>query len=259
MAEVSLDAFWRTPPITRTFATAVFVTSVGAHVFGVIPYSWLYFEEDRLFRLPPEIWRLVTNFFLSAPKWDILMAPYFVYQYLSVLETASPRFRRKEDVIWYLIVVGGLIILVNRVFLGGAFFLRGLILALCYTAVQDQRGAQASFYFFNVPAQTVPYCMLVMSLIMAPSMIPLELSGIFSAHLFDFLTRIWPEFGGGFNVLPTPSFLSRLVTTPAILQREYGTAINRGGNAGTSTGASTGSVLPDSWKTRGTGHRLGGD
>lgn len=149
----------------------------------------------------------------------------------------------------------------NHFFTGAAYFLQGLILALCYTVVQDQRGQQSRFFFFTVPAQLIPYCMLLMSLLMSPGLIPLQLTGLFAAHLHDFLTRIYPEFGGGPNLLPTPAFLSRFMHTPRIIQRAYGTAI-RGRTAdeasGSSSGASTGgSVLPDSWRTRGTGRRLG--
>lgn len=135
-------------------------------------------------------------------------------------------------------------------------------MALCYTSVQDQRGAKAGFFFFTVPAQLLPYCMLLFSLLMSPGLIPLQISGIVAAHAHDFLTRLWPEFGGGRNLLPTPRFLSRLVQNPRVFQREYGTAIrppSSSPTAGSSTGASTGSVLPDSWKTRGAGRRLGGD
>jgi len=133
-------------------------------------------------------------------------------------------------------------------------------MALTYTACQDQRGVQSSFFFFTVPAQTVPYCMLLVSLVMSPGIIPLQLSGIVAAHLHDFLTRLWPEFGGGFNLLPTPGFVSWLVQTPRIAQRGYGTAFRQpDATPGSDTGASTGSVLPDSWKTRGSGHRLGGN
>ena len=32
------------------------------------------------------------------------------YQYLKQLETANPKFPRKEDVLWYLITVGGFVI-----------------------------------------------------------------------------------------------------------------------------------------------------
>ncbi|KAK3373759.1 Der1-like family-domain-containing protein [Lasiosphaeria ovina] len=259
MSSQIMDVYMQTPPMARTLATAIFVTSIFAH-FGVLPYAWLYFTEDRLFHLPPEIWRLVTSFLLSSPQFGIILDPYFVYTYVSHLETSNPKFPRKEDALWYLITVGGIIITVNRLFLGNAFFLQGLTMALCYTATQDQRGAKAGFLFFTVPAQLMPYCMLLYSLLMNPMAIPLQLSGLFAAHLHDFLTRIWPEFGGGPNLLSTPAFVSKLVTTPRFLQREYGTAIRpKSSNqpSGGARGASTGSVFPDSWKTRGSGHRLG--
>jgi len=112
------------------------------------------------------------------------------------------------------------------------------------------------FFFFRVPAQAMPYCMIIASLLMSPGAVPLQIAGLVSAHLYDFLTRLYPEFGGGRNLLPTPRFMSWFVQTPRILQRAYGTAI-RNESGGASGASSGGSVLPDSWKTRGSGHRLG--
>ncbi|KAK4137990.1 hypothetical protein BT67DRAFT_127529 [Trichocladium antarcticum] len=134
-------------------------------------------------------------------------------------------------------------------------------MALCYTSVQDQRGAKTNFFFFTVPAQALPYCMLLASLLMRPGSIPLQITGIVAAHLHDFLTRLWPEFGGGRNVMSTPAFVSYLVQTPRLFKRDYGTAIHPAGApaTGSGTGASAGSVLPDSWRTRGSGQRLGGN
>jgi len=149
---------------------------------------------------------------------------------------------------------------INHFYLGNVMFLQGLILSVVYTVTQDQRGQKANFFFFTVPAQSLPYCMLLSSLLMSPSLIPLQMSGIVAAHLYDFLSRLWPEFGGGPNLLATPAFVSRLVQAPRALQRDYGTAVRpAAASTGNSTGASTGSVLPDSWKTRGSGRRLGGD
>jgi Derlin-2/3 len=122
---------------------------------------------------------------------------------------------------------------------------------------QDQRGLKSNFFFFTVPAQTVPYCMLIGSVLMNPGVVMQQITGIIAAHLHDFLYRLWPEFGGGWNILATPSFVSYLVQTPRVLQRRYGTAIRPTDAPGGSTGGSEGSVLPDSWKTRGAGHRLG--
>ncbi|KAK0635529.1 Der1-like family-domain-containing protein [Bombardia bombarda] len=259
MSSEIMDAYWQAPPMARTMATAIFVTSISAYM-GILPFSWFYFTEDRLFKLLPEIWRLATCFLISSKEFGIILDPYFVYQYLSQLETTNPKFARKADVLWYLLTVGSFIVLVNRTFLGGAFFLQGLITALTYTASQDQRGVKTNFYFFTVPAQLVPYCMILASLLMNPAAIPLQVSGILAAHLHDFLTRLWPEFGGGSSLLPTPGFLSYFVETPRVFRRDYGTAIrppSQAPGSGSSTGASAGPVFPDSWRSRGSGHRLG--
>lgn len=116
---------------------------------------------------------------------------------------------------------------------------------------------KASIYFITIPAQLMPYGMMAITYLMAgldPML--LQLHGLVVAHLWDFLTRIWPEFGGGSNLLPTPAFLTRLVQTPRVFQREYGTAIRPTGASGSTTGAQAG-PLPDSWRTRGSGQRLG--
>jgi Derlin-2/3 len=137
-------------------------------------------------------------------------------------------------------------------------FLPGLIMAACYTGHQDRRGQKASFWFFTIPAQLLPYCMMLIGLISdGPYHIPLQITAIIVAHMWDFATRLWPEFGDGANLLPTPGFMSYLVKTPRVLQRTFGTAIRPPEpSTGSSTGHSSG-PLPDSWRSRGSGHRLG--
>src|SRR3989442_921108 len=116
---------------------------------------------------------------------------------------------------------------------------------MAYTVTQDQRGMKASFIFFTIPAQLVPYCMILINLLFPGGVqeMMVQITGLLAAHLHDFLTRIYPEFGGGPNLLPTPTFLSRLVTTPRVFRRDYGTAFQPRSEAasGASTGTSHGS------------------
>lgn len=254
-----MDNFWAAPPVARTLAAAVFVTSVGVRLLGVIPAQWIYLDPYHLVMIPPQIWRLATNFLVSGPQLGIVLDPYFLFSYVKQLETSNPKFSRKEDVVWYLTTVSGMILGLN--YLSGTnapFCLQGLVLALAYTGTQDQRGQQASFFFLTIPAQLVPYAMLFATLVMAgPDQLFIQMCGLVAAHLHDFLFRIWPEFGGGRNILATPAFMSRLIQTAQVERRSYGTA-QYGGGSGRTTGASAGSgPLPDSWKTRGAGHRLG--
>jgi Derlin-2/3 len=139
-----------------------------------------------------------------------------------------------------------------------------LILALVYTASQDDRGNNVMFLVVNIPATWVPLAMLVLTFVLAgPDVAMVQATGLVAAHLHDFLTELYPKFGGGPNYLKTPAFIERFfaVTVPRVVQRAYGTAITNPREA-PSTGSSTataGSVLPESWQSRGTGHRLGGD
>lgn len=258
-----LDAYWQTPPMARTFATTAFVLSVAIY-FGGLPFDWFFHHPYFIWQIPPQIWRFVTTFLVTGPGLGMLFDSYFIYRYTSDLELGHPRFPHKEDLLWYMIFVGGSI-------LGFNYFveipyspryppLSALILAMCYTVTQDQRGMKTQVYFVTIPSQLLPYCMILLSLFMGHDLlyIMMQIQGLVAAHLYDFLTRIWPEFGGGKNLIPTPSFLSRLVVTPRVLRRDYGTAVRPTDAAsGRSTGASTGGPLPDSWRTRGAGHRLG--
>ncbi len=152
----------------------------------------------------------------------------------------------------------------NLAFTGAMVFTSGLIMAFTYTACQDDRGGKSTFYVVTVPTQWVPFGMILMTLVMSgPEAAKIQVTGLVAAHLYDFLTRIYPTFGVGRNMLPTPAFVRRWFANPepSVANRAYGTAFTPAQNSsrGSTTGASAGGVLPESWRSRGTGHRLGGD
>ncbi|KAF4585755.1 centromere/microtubule-binding protein cbf5 [Ophiocordyceps camponoti-floridani] len=199
MADQWVEAYWRLPSVSRTMATAAFLTSVGVYT-SLIPGYWIVFHPQFLWRFPPQIWRFFTAFLLTGPELSMLFDTYFVYSYLSQLEAGNPRFSRKEDLLWYLTFCGGTIMMMNYVSgLGFTTFLQALNLAMCYTVTQDQRGMKANLMFVTIPAPMTPFAMLAFNLLFpngVRSML-LQLLGLLSAHLFDFLTRIWPEVKGG--------------------------------------------------------------
>ncbi len=87
MSSEIMSAYWATPPIARTLATAIFVTSVLARVKLISGY-WILFHESFLFAFPPQVWRLVTNFLIAGPGLGIIMDPYFS------MDTREPLGRR---------------------------------------------------------------------------------------------------------------------------------------------------------------------
>jgi len=149
-------------------------------------------------------------------------------------------------------------------------FLPALILSMAYTVTQEQSGANVNYMFITMPAQMMPYAMLAINLLFPGGSMNLllQLHGLFAGHLFDFLTKTWPNYGGGRNLIPTPAVLSRLVgSAEAIVQGRFGGFAARpggqrlggsGGGRAPGTGANpSGGPLPDSWRTRGAGQRLG--
>ncbi|KAM5342550.1 hypothetical protein ACJ41O_013516 [Fusarium nematophilum] len=253
-----MDAYWQLPGLARTLTTATVVLSLGVHT-GILSISHFIHHPFYLWKIPPQIWRPVTSFFIAGSGLNMLFDSYFLYNYLSQLETGNPRFPRKVDLVWYLMFVGGTILMINYlVDMPFFMFLRALILSMVYTVTQDQRGMKATFYFITIPAQLTPVCMILVNLLFPGGYMTmlLQLEGLVAAHLYEFLTRIWPEFGNGPRLLATPAWLSRIVPTPRVLERGFGTAVRNEPSSGSSTGASRG-PLPDSWRTRGPGHRLG--
>ncbi|CAI4213817.1 unnamed protein product [Parascedosporium putredinis] len=267
--EQLVDMWRRLPLFARNISTFSFVMSVLCYTNIVSIYRVLW-HVDYIFKFVPEIWRLPTSFLLTRPDWGMLFDTYFLYKYLSELEKGNPRFPKLEDILWYLIYVALSIVTLNEFawrftpILSGPYytFISGLIMALCYTVHQDQRGQMATFFVFPVPAQLVPYLMIASSLVMGGvDAIPLQIGGLLVAHSWDFGRRLWPEFAGGRCLLPTPFFLSYLVGTPRVLKRDYGSAYHPTGGE-PSTGRTTGMApgrgpLPAEWESRGPGRRLG--
>ncbi|SPJ83628.1 related to F-LANa protein [Fusarium torulosum] len=259
MADNVMAAYWDLPPVSRNITTAVVLTSIGC-IVGLLPTGLLIHHPSYLWMFPPQIWRLVTSFFIELNPLNLLFNAFFLYRYCTQLELGNPRFPRKVDLIYYILFVSFVILMID--YLAGLtsfMYMNGLILAMVYTISQDQRGQKTQYLVLTIPAQALPICMIVVAALMAgPSKAIVEVEGLLAAHLYDFLTRIWPEFGNGPRLLRIPAWLERLAQTPRVLPRAFGTAVRPANTAstGSSTGANTG-PLPDSWRTRGPGKRLG--
>ncbi|KAI5865650.1 Der1-like family protein [Durotheca rogersii] len=241
------SVYTATPPISRTVATAVFLSSVGIYT-GMLSSYPFFFHYSLLFTWPPAIYRLLTSFLLTGPNIAVLFDTYFVFTYMIQLE-GNAKFSKKEDLIWYLMFTGTIIIL----FTGAGIYLQALITTLSYTVTQDQRGMNAHFYVLTIPAQLMPYCLLLVQLLFPNGWynVKVGLTGLFAAHLHDFLTRIYPEFGNGPNLIPTPGILKWIISIPRIQQVVYGQPSDSPRDTGRPAGP-----LPDAWRSKGPGRRL---
>lgn len=139
-------------------------------------------------------------------------------------------------------------------------------MALIYTYSQDNRGKRATFIIIPMPVEYLPFAMLALTMVLGgPYAALAEGMGIIAAHLYDFLTRIYPTFGGGRNWITPPGFVRRYFRgiSSNSTARSYGTAIRPSASqnaASSSSSSSTGwasAFQRDSWSGRGAGRRLG--
>ncbi|KAF1981157.1 DER1-domain-containing protein [Aulographum hederae CBS 113979] len=247
-----MDVFWSWPPVTRTITVAALVTSILVHG-GLLSLAYVAFLPYRILRFPPEIWRLVSAFLVTGPKFAVIMDPYFIFTYGSALERNSPRFSERGSFFIYVCFVSAVITGLAGFYLGAYTHLDALILAFTYTFAQDNPTTNVTVFILTFPAKYLPYALLLLTFIMAPGRVMQQATGLLAAHLYDFLTRIWPTFGGGTNYIVTPEIVKKWFggLDRAPQDRGYGTAqdFRREGAAAAASNA---------WSNqRGPGRRLG--
>lgn len=139
-----------------------------------------------------------------------------------------------------------------------------MIMAFIYSWSQRERGNSTKFmYMIDIPCVALPYALLLVTLVSKGWYKTLvESMGILAAHLYNFLTVIYPVYGGGRNYLAVPAFVEKWFTRGDGANRSYGTPFRPSEtprSEGT-TGWTSGSIWGGSdnnWKGRGTGRRLG--
>lgn len=148
-------------------------------------------------------------------------------------------------------------------FLNSYTFLPALTLSYAYTFAQDNPTRQVNFFIINFDAKFLPFALLFMTFIVdGPDSAAAQLTGLLAAHLYDFLTRIWPTFGGGKNYIVTPGFVKRLFNAGVGTQnRGFGHVVQGQARAsGAAAGApSAAAGVSNRWGSVGPGRRLGGD
>ncbi len=62
--------------LSRTLAAATATTSILVYS-GILSGKYVIYYTPWLFKFPPEIWRLVTSFWVTGPQLGILLDTYF--------------------------------------------------------------------------------------------------------------------------------------------------------------------------------------
>ncbi|PWY64984.1 DER1-domain-containing protein [Aspergillus heteromorphus CBS 117.55] len=229
---------------------------------GLLNGYYVVFQRHFVFKFLPEIWRLFSPFMITGPGISLIFDVYFMYTYGSQLETGSSRLSAPGDFVTYLFFVASVIVLTAGCLLNCITFTSALILACVYTFSQDNRGRKVTFFVVQIPVEFLPWAMLTWTLVTSgwPAALR-DSTGIAAAHAYDFITRIYPTFGGGRNHLITPVFISQYFAaqTPRPGPRAYGTVFRAADQAQNPSSGGWASSFQSPWNRRGPGRRLGGD
>ncbi|PYH94968.1 hypothetical protein BO71DRAFT_418964 [Aspergillus ellipticus CBS 707.79] len=231
-----MDQFWAAPPVTRTLTLLTFFQSVLVHG-GLISGYYVVFQRHLVFKALPEVWRLVSPFMITGPRLSLFLDLYFMFTYGSRLETLSSCFSAPGDFFTYVFFVASVIMVNNR-------------------------GKKATFFIVQLPVEFLPWAMLALTLVTSGWPAALcDVTGIAAAHTYDFLTRIYPTFGGGRSYIVTPAWVRRYFATHISKSdpRVYGTAYHASSQAHNSSSGGWTSSFQGPWSTRGPGRRLGGN
>lgn len=100
--------------ICRTLTAITVALSVPVHMHLIEAYyvAWIT-SYVFTWRSLPQIWRLVSPFFITGPQFGLLMDPYFLWTYASQLELEATRFSQPGDFFTYVTFVCS-VILVSR-------------------------------------------------------------------------------------------------------------------------------------------------
>lgn len=102
----AMDMFWAAPPVARTITAITVALSVPVHMELISAYyvAWIT-QYVFTWRMLPQVWRFVTPFFITGPKFGLLMDPYFLWTYASQLELEATRFSQPGDFFTYITFV----------------------------------------------------------------------------------------------------------------------------------------------------------
>ncbi|KAG0650832.1 cDerlin-2 [Hyphodiscus hymeniophilus] len=164
-----------------------------------------------------------------------------IYVYGAKLEIASPRFSQRADFVTYICFVCGIILV----------FAGALALAFITSAIRDSWDQPITFIIVKMPAQYLPWAILLLTLIIGgPQSAMIQATGLAAAYVYDFCTGLYPGLGVKRNLVTTPGWMKKVFGTQSMVERPYGTV-----STGVTGKAAWG--LDMSWKRFGPGRTLG--
>ncbi|TPX68581.1 hypothetical protein SpCBS45565_g03041 [Spizellomyces sp. 'palustris'] len=207
--------YYEVPVITRTYVTAVVLTTLACQLDLVSPFH-LYFNWTLIWR-SRQWWRLITSFlYFGNFSLDFLFHMFFLVRYSRMLEEGSFR-GRTADFLWFLLfgmlaTIGMSPLLPARTSI--PFLSSPLTFMLVY--VWSRRNAFIRMNFLGIFTFTAPYLpwvLLGFTILLNNQWPAGDLMGLAVGHVYYFLDDVYPrmEISDGRRLLRAPEFLKRMI------------------------------------------------
>jgi len=221
MAQPFEDLYRNLPPVTKTFMTACFVTTMAVHLELVNPLA-LYLNFNVVFH-QFQVWRLITNFlFFDYFGLNFIFHMFFLGKHSVLLE--ENHFRdRTADFVFMWLFGAVILILIDLVFYLSPFLPEVLFLApslafmVVYVWSRRNKHVRMSFLgLFPFQAPYLSWVILGFGFLLGQNPI-FDLLGIAVGHLYYFLEDVYPAITNR-RLLKTPAILKWMFDSPEPVQ-----------------------------------------
>jgi Derlin-2/3 len=186
--ERTLEAWKKTPPLTKAYLSASMVATVAGFVFNQNQFPSILSLQDGTWKMVwqrLQLWRPITAFFNFGPLGlGYLMTAQFVWTYMSTLERLS--YQKPYD-FWIMILFGQVTMLIGYTVLqlSPRFLGHNLSTFFVYIWARYHEGMEVNlFELFNTRAELLPWFFLAQTFLLEGELPVLDFLGIVFGHIY---------------------------------------------------------------------------
>lgn len=186
--ERTLEAWKKTPPLTKAYLSASMVATVAGFLFNGNQFPSILSLQDGTWKLVwqrLQLWRPITAFFNFGPLGlGYVMTGQFVWTYMSTLERLS--YQKPYD-FWIMILFGQVTMLIGYTVLrlSPRFLGHNLSTFFVYIWARYHEGMEVNlFELFNTRAELLPWFFLAQTFLLEGELPVLDFLGIVFGHIY---------------------------------------------------------------------------
>jgi Derlin-2/3 len=219
-AGVGASAWYQSlPPVTRTYATVVFLTTCATALGLVNPRSLILYWPLVFGKY--QVWRILTTFFfIGGFSFPFVIKMIWIVNYGGALERSKYSFNEVPTYLFLMLFSATSLVLISLLIkpLGLMLLADPFIFTLIYIWSKSFPTERVSILgLFQVQAFYLPFAFAGITVIMGGSPIP-DIVGIVVGHVFYYLMEIYP-FQYNRRLIQTPQFLRTLSIQLGLLER----------------------------------------